>query len=101
MTATTNFAPSTGNGASHAAWESLTLALPAHWLPALVNDDTSGLDDREAAAFSRWLYDTTMDLGYPIVADYDEEPHFARWHDAAEYGVKACMCHDVRFVYAE
>jgi hypothetical protein len=83
--------------------DTLTLALPAHWLPALINDDTSGLDTAEAAAFSRWLYDTTLDLGYPLVCDVDTDagPHFARYHDAAEYGVKACNCYDVTFHYME
>lgn len=79
--------------------EPLTLALPAHWLPAIVNDDTTGLEDHEAAAYSRWLYDTTIDLGYPVVTTTSEEAFFARYHDAAEYGVAPCMCHDVAFVF--
>jgi hypothetical protein len=78
----------------------LTLALPAHWLPALVNDDTTGLDDAEASAFSRWLYDTTIEFGYPVVGDISDESHFARYHDAAEYGVLACDCHDVDLYFA-
>jgi hypothetical protein len=80
--------------------EPLTLALPAHWLPAIVNDDTTGLDDTEAAAFSRWLYDTTIEFGYPVVSDVASDAHFARYHDAAEYGVLACMCHDVVLMFA-
>ena len=80
--------------------EPLTLALPAHWLPAIVNDDTTGLDDTEAAAFSRWLYDTTIEFGYPVVSDVASDAHFARYHDAAEYGVLACMCHDVALLFA-
>ena len=81
--------------------EPLTLALPAHWLPALVNDDTAGLDDTEAAAFSRWLYDTTIEFGYPMVGHISEDGHFARYHDAAEYGVLACNCHDVKLWFDE
>lgn len=77
----------------------LTLAVPGHWLPAIMNDDTSNLDDAEAAAYSRWLYDTTMDLGHPVVAEVSDDVFFARWHDAAEYGVPACMCYDVTFVH--
>lgn len=80
--------------------EPLTLALPAHWLPALVNDDTTGLDDADAAAFSRWLYDTTTEFGYPLVGEISESSHFARYHDAAEYGVLACDCHDVELYFA-
>jgi hypothetical protein len=81
--------------------EPLTLTLPAHWLPALANDDTTGLDDAEAAAFSRWLYDTAIEFGYPLVGDVSESAHFARYHDAAEYGVLACDCHDVELYFAE
>jgi len=81
--------------------EPLTLALPAHWLPAIVNDDTTGLDDTETAAFSRWLYDTTIEFGYPYVSDVASDAHFARYHDAAEYGVLACMCHDVDLYFHE
>jgi hypothetical protein len=32
--------------------------------------------------------------------DISEEAHFARYHDAAEYGVLACMCHDVVLMFA-
>jgi hypothetical protein len=83
-------------------WETLTLSVPSHWLPALINGDSTNLDDREAAAFSRWLYDTTINLGHPVVVAIDsDEAYFARYHDAAEYGVLACMCHDVTFAYKE
>ena len=81
--------------------EPLTLSLPAHWLPALVNDDTTGLDDAEAAAFSRWLYDNTIEFGYPLVGEISDDSHFARYHDAVEYGVRACDCHDVELWFAE
>jgi len=81
--------------------EPLTLALPAHWLPALVNNDTTGLDDAEAAAFSRWLYDTTIEFGFPAVSDVASDSYFARYHDAAEYGVLACMCHGVELYFHE
>jgi hypothetical protein len=79
--------------------DTLTLSLPAHWLPAVVNEDTTGLEDAEAAAFSRWLFDTTINIGTPVVSDISEEAHFARYHDAADYGVAACLCHDVVFHY--
>jgi hypothetical protein len=68
-----------------------TLVLPAHWLPAIVNDDMTGLDDAECASLRRWLRDT----GPFTVGDVSEDTHFARWHDAAEYGVLACDCVDV------
>jgi len=73
-------------------FEKLTLSLPEHWLPAIVNGDTTGFDDAEDAAFGRWLCDTLRELGEFHIGEYEEETHFARYHDAAEYGVLACMC---------
>ena len=76
-------------------FEELTLSLPAHWLPAIVNDDPSGLCDKEHRALTRWMRDTHADCGEFHIGDIDESPYFARYHDAAEYGVLACDCHDV------
>ena len=52
------------------------LTLAAHYLPALINSDYSGLDDSEAAdldAFMRF-YNRLEDMTIDII---DEEPHFA------------------------
>ena len=76
-------------------FETLTLSLPAHWLPAIVNDDPTGLDDTEYTAFQRWVRDTFKDLGLFHVGTIADDTHFARYHDAAEYGVLACDCYDV------
>lgn len=77
-------------------FETITLSLPAHWLcPILFG---FGLDPREARAFERWLDDTIRDIGHgtlPMVGTIDDNPHFARYHDAVEYGVPACDCYDV------
>ena len=83
-----------------ATFDTLTLALPAHWLPAIVNGDTTGLDDAEDAALARWTCDTLRELGEFHIGDIDPDPHFARYHDAAEYGVLACDCHDVTLCFA-
>lgn len=80
-------------------FEILTFTLPAHWLVPIAYGDTSGLDDAEARAYSRWLYDTTNDLGEPILGDVTEEASFVRYHDAAEYGVLACDCHEVQLCF--
>lgn len=80
-------------------FDTLTLAVPAHWLPAIVNGDTTNLDDTEDAAVGRWLCDTLRDLGEFHVGDISPESHFARYHDAAEYGVLACDCHDVTLCF--
>ena len=52
------------------------LTLAAHYLPALINADYTGLDDNEAAdldAFMRF-YNRLEDMTIDII---DEEPHFA------------------------
>ena len=81
-------------------FDSLTLALPAHWLPVLFNSDSSGLDDTEYAALCRWEADMLQEFGPLTYAlPGDAEPHFARYHDAAEYGVLACDCYDVTIMF--
>jgi len=77
-------------------FDSLTLALPAHWLPALINGDSSHLTDEEYAQLARWELDMLHEFG-PLMFELPEDttPGFARYHDAAEYGVLACDCYDV------
>lgn len=79
-------------------FDTLTLAVPAHWLCPIAYGDTTGLDDVEDRAFTRWLDDMTHEFGPITLGDVSDEPHFARYHDAAEYGVLACDCHDVTFM---
>lgn len=81
-----------------ATFDTLTLAVPAHWATAIVYGDTSGLDTCDAKAFSRWLYDFTREFGNHAIGEVSECTHFARYHDAAEYGVLACDCVDVQFL---
>lgn len=81
-------------------FDQLTLALPTHWLPACINGDTTGLDDNEARAFTRWETDMVMEFGPLTYADAAEQSHFARYHDAAEYGVLPCDCYDVTVMFA-
>lgn len=81
-------------------FDTLTLSLPAHWLGALFNGDPSGLDEAEYTAFLRWETDTVNEFGYVAYGlPGDAEPYFARYHDAAEYGVQACMCYDVTLCF--
>lgn len=81
-------------------FDTLTLALPAHWLPVFFNGDNSHLDDAEYAALCRWEADMLQEFGPLTYAlPGDAEPHFARYHDAAEYGVLACDCYDVTVMF--
>ena len=82
-------------------FDSITLSLPAHWIVPVLYGDTSPLDDAEAAAFNRWLSDTVRDIGHgtlPLVGKITDSTYFARYHDAAEYGVLACECYDVELL---
>jgi hypothetical protein len=76
-------------------FEELTLSLPAHWLPAIVNYDPSGLDDKEHRALTCWMRDIVRECGEFHIGEVGDDPYFARYHDAAEYGVLACDCYDV------
>ena len=79
-------------------FETITLSLPAHWIAPVLFGDTEHLDDGEAQAFNRWLTDTIEDVGHgklPLVGGIKDATYFARYHDAAEYGVLACDCYDV------
>ena len=83
------------------AFESITLSLPAHWIAPVLFGDLSPLDEAEACAFERWLKDTVEDVGHgkmPMIGWVNDQAYFARYHDAAEYGVLACDCYDVELV---
>jgi len=81
--------------------ESITLSLPAHWIVPVLYGDLSPLDAEEERAFARWLDDVIRDVGHgevPLIGTIHDETYFARYHDAAEYGVLACDCYDVEFL---
>ena len=83
------------------AFESITLSLPAHWITPVLYGDTDHLDPCEARAFTRWLKDTIHGVGHgkvPLVGKITDSIYFARYHDAAEYGVLACDCYDVELL---
>ena len=79
-------------------FETITLSLPAHWIAPVLFGDLSALPHSEAVSFSKWLKDTIEDVGHgklPTVGTIHDQTYFARYHDAAEYGVLACDCYDV------
>jgi hypothetical protein len=69
-------------------FEAMTLDIPEHWLPALVNGDESGLDDKESAQFEAFCNGELSNGWY--VSSYDDEGDFMKYHDAQPYGVLAC-----------
>ena len=80
-------------------FDSLVLSIPAHWLCPILYGDTTGLDDAEDRAFGRWLTDMLAEFGETHIGTIKNESHFARYHDAADYGVLACDCYDVEFMF--
>jgi hypothetical protein len=75
-----------------------TYCLPAHWAPALFNDDASGLDDQDAAALENLLREEGLAAPLSIVGDdQGQDPFFKTYHDARPYGVLACDCFDYVF----
>lgn len=82
-------------------FESVTLSLPAHWICPILYGDVDGLEEDEQYAFERWYADTVNDIGHgkvPLIGTIKDETYFARYHDAAEYGVLACDCYDVELL---
>lgn len=65
-------------------FETIELQLPSHWASALMNGDTSGLEDEEEAALNRWIEwasnEYNIYAGQPLNVSDDVE--FRRYHDA-------------------
>jgi len=69
--------------------------LPAHWAPALINGDESGLTDEESAELAGWL-ESHPELGTCVGCD--DEPEFCTENDA---GTLACDCVTFEFEILE
>jgi hypothetical protein len=70
-----------------------TYWLPAHWAPALVNGDFSGLEEDDEEQLMRVI--AGEDLPDPV--SVSESPEFRKYHDAEPYGVLACDCLEYTF----
>lgn len=68
-----------------AKFDTIELRLPASWASALVNGDTTGMDDEEEAEMDRWIEWASgkynINAGQPV--DVSGEPEFAHQHDAS------------------
>ena len=64
-----------------------TYTLPAHWAPALINGDESGMADDEIQALNDWL--SLIEPG-PCL-DCSGPSEFTHGHDANDF-VLACEC---------
>lgn len=63
--------------------------LPAFWLPALINDDWSGLTLRENLQITQWLQKHDEEMGEGHWATLDEGCYFTRFHDALDVAPEA------------
>lgn len=70
-----------------------TYLLPEFWASALINDDSSGLEDEDIELMNKWFAEENP--GYCF--DCNGEPEFAKFHDASNY-VLACNCLAYRFL---
>lgn len=78
-----------------------TYTLPSHWASALINGDTSGLDDHDCTMLEAVEIGENLGHCLGIVGDDRPDgcpdPAFHAWHDARGYGVLACHCFDFVF----
>lgn len=72
-----------------------TYTLPVELAPCFINDDWSILDYIDDAEYTKCVKQFCQQLDYDGVSIVDadvEDVFFARWHDLADYGVKAAEC---------
>lgn len=62
--------------------------LPAHWAPALVNGDFTGMEEDDEEALMRVVAGENL----PDPLSVSDEPEFVKYHDAQPYGVLECDC---------
>jgi hypothetical protein len=80
--------------------DSMEYSLPAHWLPALINDDRTGLsdeDEEQLTAFTRSEVGGMRQQGWRFGhwAYGEDEPFFDPFHDARFTGCLPCDCQPV------
>lgn len=71
----------------------ITLTLPSHWGPYLVNSDPTGLEDDEQETVDRFV--DCERLGHCV--GVSEESSFVKYHNAFNYGVLAGDCLEYTF----
>lgn len=72
-------------------FEQITYTLPAYWASMLINDDQSGLDDKEEKALNNWMKSNKKSLGDGYWSLDDDSQNFEKYHDARDF-VLACDC---------
>ena len=65
--------------------------LPSYWASALINNDSSGLDNKEKEALNNWMISNEKSLGDGYWSLDDDSPSFEKSHDASDF-VLSCDC---------
>ena len=72
--------------------------IPNHFLPALFNNDYSGLNDDDDKGLTDFLLDCRVEFGACFHAiGIIEDSGFCTWHDLQEYSSGACECSTITF----
>ena len=80
-------------------FEAKVLTVPDHWLSALVNGDSSSLEDKEEKQLESFCSEELSDGWH--VTSYENEGSFMKYHDAQPYGVLACDAVEVIAIRAK
>jgi hypothetical protein len=78
-------------------FDRIAYTIPAHWLPALINADASGLEPDDASHLTLF---TRSEVGgmhrqgwrFGHWSTDDSEPSFMSFHDGRPFGCLACEC---------
>ena len=80
------------------------LHLPDFWASALINQDYSGLEEKEIEKLNDFIEYWQEDLfissaNIPSDENAYFESHFMKYHDAERFGILACNCCEYIFTY--
>jgi hypothetical protein len=70
--------------------------LPAHWAPALINGDFTGIECDSECRIIQSFMDEAKNA---VIEIEDDSENFLTYHDAREYGIVACNCYTYSFTF--
>ena len=70
--------------------KTVTYDLPVHWAQALFYGDMDGFEDEDQKAIEKFTNYMVLQHGECNAMDVSEDCWFAKYHDAADFGVLAC-----------
>jgi hypothetical protein len=71
--------------------------IPTHFVCAIVNDDCTGLGDKEEVIVKQFL--ENLGERYIFTSPTDQDEYFTRCHDFRDYGILACDCIEVEIAF--